>query len=196
MYATSSAVYVGTRLKRRLCKKVSGPVKTAKDLDKFVAELPACLQSANWTDSQAPTLNGYNFLVAGGGFPADLPATIGRAATGSPADVYEEFTKRRSAHFLNEASRLLDMMMADNGRGETKPLICASSMKEAALARRNALMKKVYVHESKHKFIQGVRADNDVEMYVITGDVAGTRFDDFGGIVFELFYRADLSVFS
>ena len=35
----------------------------------------------------------------------------------------------------------------------------------------------------------------DVEMIVIKGDIEGTLFGDHGGIVFEMFYRADLDMF-
>ena len=35
----------------------------------------------------------------------------------------------------------------------------------------------------------------DVELHVIEGDVKGTRFLDFGGVVCEMFYRADLTVY-
>ena len=34
-----------------------------------------------------------------------------------------------------------------------------------------------------------------VELHVIEGDVKGTRFLDFGGVVCEMFYRADLTVY-
>jgi len=57
-------------------------------------------------------------------------------------------------------------------------------------------MKKCYVHESKKAFIDRIREDGDaVEMHVISGDIEDSEFGKFGGIVFELFYRADLSVF-
>ena len=56
-------------------------------------------------------------------------------------------------------------------------------------------MKRVFVHESMGKFINRVRADGQVELHVIEGDVKGTRFLDFGGVVCEMFYRADLTVY-
>ena len=74
--------------------------------------------------------------------------------------------------------------------------VYAGSMKHAATARRCSLMKKAFVHESKQKFISGLRADgSDVELFVIKGDIKGSDFGDFGGIVFELFYRVDLDTF-
>ena len=69
-------------------------------------------------------------------------------------------------------------------------------MKEAAVARRNALMKRVYVHSSKTKFIEGAREDGGIEVSVVEGDIEGVKFDDYGGIVFEIHYRTDLAMFS
>jgi hypothetical protein len=58
-------------------------------------------------------------------------------------------------------------------------------------------MKRAFVHESKKAFIAKVQRDGEVELNIIRGDL--TEMGDFselaGGIVFELFYRMDLSVF-
>lgn len=54
-------------------------------------------------------------------------------------------------------------------------------------------MKRVFVHESFGKFVDRVRRDGTVELFVITGDVEETAFGKWGKIVFELFYRVDLS---
>ena len=40
---TDKACHVGTRYKRRRCKGVSSPIKTPKDLEKYVAELAPAL---------------------------------------------------------------------------------------------------------------------------------------------------------
>ena len=57
-------------------------------------------------------------------------------------------------------------------------------------------MKKVYVSGSKTKFINSVKADGgDVEIFVVSGDTKDTRFEKYGGIVAEMFYRADLSIY-
>ena len=197
VYLTSTAAYVGTRYKRRQCKTVSG-VKAPKDLEKVLESLPAAMQSVDWHRQNPPALGAYNCLVAGPGFPAPLlaalPAGVGRSDSSSPGDVYDAFLARRSAHYVSEAERLLDQLEADLGRGETKPLVVAT-MKEASTARKNALMKRAFVHASKAKFIAAVRADGDVELFVVTGDAKDTKFDKYGGIVAELFYRADLSVY-
>jgi hypothetical protein len=86
-------------------------------------------------------------------------------------------------------------MNVDTAKG-LGSLIVASSMKDAGTARRNALMKLVYVHESKKAFINNCQADGDgIEMHIIRGEVNDSDFGKYGGIVFEMFYRADLSVF-
>ena len=63
------------------------------------------------------------------------------------------------------------------------------------MAYKTALMKKVYVHESMAKFINKVREDGAVELAVIKGDDAGKMgaFAEYGKIVFEMFYRVDLT---
>ena len=80
------------------------------------------------------------------------------------------------------------------GKGLT-PLISASSTKEAAVAYKSALMKRVFVHESMKKFIHKAREDGAVELNVIKGDITVDTgdFGRYGNIVFELFYRVDLS---
>jgi hypothetical protein len=45
------------------------------------------------------------------------------------------------------------------------------------------------------KFIKAVRRGGQVELNIIRGDVEETTFASYGKIVFELFYRADLSVY-
>ena len=56
-------------------------------------------------------------------------------------------------------------------------------------------MKRAFAHASKAKFIEGCLADGEVEPFVVAGDVDQTDFGKYGGIVFELFYRTDLSAF-
>ena len=201
VYVTTDGVYCATRHKRALCKGFSsGPPKTTKDLEALMAELKPDrpLRSVSFVGNDPPALSGYNFFLAGPWVPAALsaalPATVGHVPATSSLEIYAYFQARRSAQLVSDAGQLIVQMLADVGKGLT-PLISASSMKEAAVARKNSLMKKVYVHESKAKFIEGVRADGEVELHVITGDVESTEFGKYGGVVFELFYRADLSVF-
>jgi hypothetical protein len=56
------------------------------------------------------------------------------------------------------------------------------------------LLHEVDEKESHHSLHTAARR-SEVELFVVSGDIEGTRFAEFGGIVFELFYRADLSTF-
>ena len=110
-------------------------------------------------------MKAYNVLLAGS-FPATLtsalPEGIGHVASHSSGDIYDAFLARRSKHFVSEAERLLDSMEADLGK---KQLPCVvATIKEATCCRKNCLLKKAYVHASKKKFIDAIRADGgDVE---------------------------------
>ena len=53
-------------------------------------------------------------------------------------------------------------MLADVSKGQT-PLI-VSGKKEAQIAVKNSLMKKVFVHESMNKFIVFVKKDGSIEV--------------------------------
>jgi len=93
-----------------------------------------------------------------------------------------------------EADKLIAQMLADIAKGLT-PLV-STGKKEAGTAFKNSLMKKVYAHESMKKFIDAVAADGTIEVVVITGELEELGdFGKYGGLVFELFYRADLSAF-
>mmetsp|Transcript_28611 Transcript_28611/g.85483 ORF Transcript_28611/g.85483 Transcript_28611/m.85483 type:complete len:341 (+) Transcript_28611:134-1156(+) len=195
---TSAACFVGTRLKRRHCKNVAG-LKQPKDVEKFLEDVKPALQSVAWQGSAAPQPNGYNTLLAGPGFAAPLlaalPDAVGHSPGGAPSEVYDAFLARRSGYYVAEAEKLLDAMEADMGKGGKLPLVVAT-IKEASCARKNCLLKRAYVHESKSKFIDAVRADGgDVELFVVSGDIKDTRFQKFGGVVAEMFYRADLTVY-
>lgn len=192
-------VYVATRVKRALCKGLSAPLKTVKDVEACVAALAPDkpLKSLSMVGNDPPSCNQYNTFVMGAAAKLDkeLPATIGLVATASADEAYAYFLQRRNAHLVAEAGKLLAQMLADAGKGLT-PLICAGSQKECIVAYKNALMKRVYAHESMGKFISRVRQDGQVELHVIRGDVSDTEFGRYGSLVFELFYRLDLSTMS
>lgn len=195
VYTTADGVFVATRFKRALCKGLSAPLKALKDVEALVAELKpdAPLKSLSFTANAPPTINGYNvFLTGPTKLDKELPPTIGQVNTTSTAEMYDYFLQRRNAHLVGEAGKLIDQMLADVSKGLT-PLVVAGSQKECVVAYKNALMKKVYVHESSKKFIDRVRKDGQVEMCVITGDVEKSTFGQYGKLVFELFYRCDLS---
>jgi hypothetical protein len=204
IYISGDGVFVATRYKRVLCKGHSSMPKSLKDVEELVGGLApdAPLRSISFVGNEPPSVNSYNTFLCGAidsKLAAALPATIGHTANGgSPGEVYDYFLQRHSTHLLTEAGKMLAQMNTDMAKGLT-PIIIASSMKDAATARKNALMKRVFVHESKTAFINKCREDGDsVELNVIKGDMTDGsmgKFADFGGIVFELFYRADLSVF-
>ena len=90
--------------------------------------------------------------------------------------------------------KLLAQMTADAGKG-LQPIV-GYGQKHCVVAYKNALMRKVYVHESMGKFIERAKADGSVELHVIRGAVdEKSQFAGFGRLVFELFYRCDLDTF-
>ena len=80
VYVTPDSVFVGTRHKRASCKTLSSPLKTAKDVERLVAELKpdAPLRSVSFAGNEPPAVNAYNVVLAGT-FKLDgaLPDTIG-----------------------------------------------------------------------------------------------------------------------
>eukprot|EP00038_Savillea_parva_P011898 m.200954 g.200954 ORF g.200954 m.200954 type:complete len:340 (-) comp21273_c0_seq1:50-1069(-) len=197
VYITPDAVFVATRLKRVSCQNMSGPLKSVKDAEKFVKELAPDkpLKSVSFSGHQPPTINGYNVLLAGPSpLAGQLPKSIGYVNSLSVAEIYEYFLSRRNDHLVGEAEKLIAQMLSDVARGLV-PIISASSKKDAALAYKNGLMKRVFVHESMAKFIKRVAEDGQVELNIIRGNVDDTKFGQFGSLVFELYYRVDLTTF-
>mmetsp|Transcript_15216 Transcript_15216/g.40844 ORF Transcript_15216/g.40844 Transcript_15216/m.40844 type:complete len:340 (+) Transcript_15216:125-1144(+) len=197
VYITPDSVFVGTRHKRALCKSTGAPLKTAKDVEKFVAELKpnAPLRTVSFAGNEPPTVNEYNVILAGAfKLDAALPSSVGHINTTSCDEIYDYFLRRKNDDLVAQANKLIAQMLADVGKGLT-PIISAASTKEAAIAYKSGLMKRVFVHESMKKFIDRARADGSVELNVITGD-DDAKLGDFaayGKICFEMFYRVDLS---
>lgn len=197
IYITPDAVWVGTRHKRAMCKAVGSPLKSVKDVEKLIAELKpdAPLRSVSFHGNEPPGVNAYNVFLAGS-FKLDgpLPSTIGVVNTTSTNEMYDYFARRKNTSNVEDANRLIAMMLADVGKGLT-PLICASSTKEASVAYKSALMKKIYLHESMRKFIAKAKEDGQVEVCIIEGDDESKMgaFAQYGKLVFEMFYRCDLT---
>ena len=89
IYLTSDGVYVSTRYKRVLCRGLSSPVKTLKDLEKVVEELPPQLRSVSFAGNEPPSITDYNIFLAGS-FAATLLSALenrprSHAAAGEPA---------------------------------------------------------------------------------------------------------------
>eukprot|EP00035_Acanthoeca_spectabilis_P001143 m.78087 g.78087 ORF g.78087 m.78087 type:complete len:339 (+) comp10655_c0_seq2:257-1273(+) len=197
IYVTPDAVFVSTRLKRVLCQNQSSALKTVKEIEKLMGELSPNkpLKSVAFHGSDPPAINAYNFIVAGQLNVGDqLPANVGHINSTSANDIYDYFLERRNTNLVAEAEKLIAQMLSDVGKGAV-PLISASSKKDAAVAYKNGLMKKVYVHESMAKFVKRVAEDGQVELHVIRGDVSGTQFAEYGSLVFEQYYRVDLTTF-
>jgi len=197
IYITSDGIYVATRYKRVLCKAMSAMPKSVKDVQEIVEGLAPDkpLRSISFLGNEPPSVNDYNIFLAG---PIDkslgpaLPPTVGHVNSTSASEAYEYFLKRRNDNLIGEAGKLIAQMLADVGKGLT-PLVVAGSTKDASKAYKNAVMKKAYVHESMDKFIAKARADGQIELWGINGDVENTDFRKEWKLVFELFYRADLS---
>ncbi|GMH65346.1 hypothetical protein TrST_g9561 [Triparma strigata] len=195
IYCTGDKVYVGTRYKRVMCKGISS-VKTVKDVDALVPTLlpDNPLRSVSFTSNSPPSINSYNFILAGpwtSKFGEDSENCCSATSTDA---VYDCFLACKASSLMADANKLIAQMITDVEKGLTA-CIYAASMKEAGVARRNALMKKVYVHESKAKFIQGAKEDGGIEVNVVNGNIEGSKFSEFGGIVFEIHYRTDLAMF-
>mmetsp|Transcript_36692 Transcript_36692/g.72617 ORF Transcript_36692/g.72617 Transcript_36692/m.72617 type:complete len:342 (-) Transcript_36692:117-1142(-) len=199
IYLTSDGVFVATRYKRVLCKALSGLPKTLKDVEEIVGDLAPekPLRSVSFVGNDPPVVNGYNVFLVGQidkALGPALPSTIGHVQSTSTSEIYDYFLQRRNGHVIGEAGKLIAQMVADVGKGLV-PVIGAGSTRDASKAYKNALMKRVYVHESMGKFIDRVRSDGQVELWVIQGDVEDTEFGKYGKLVWELFYRADLEAF-
>jgi hypothetical protein len=177
---------------------LSSPLKTAKDVERLVAELKpdAPLRSVSFAGNEPAAVNSYNTLLAGTfKLDAPLPDTIGVINTTSCDEIYEYFLARKARKNLRDADELVAKMLVDVNKNLV-PLICAASTKEAAVAYKSALMKRVYVDEAKYgKFAAKVREDGQVELIAVTpkDDGSASLFRDHGSLVFEMFYRVDLT---
>ena len=190
VYITPETVYVGTRHKRAACKNTGGPLKTLKDVEKFISELKpdAPLKSVSFNGNEPPSVNDYNVLLAGPfKLDAPLPDKYGHVNTTSCTEIYDYFLQRKNGNLIIEANKLISQMLADVGKG-LLPIVCAGSTKEAAVAYKSALMKKIYIHESMSKFINKAREDGSVELAVIKGNDEAKMgaFNDYGKLVFEV----------
>jgi len=193
-------VFVGTKLKRRKCRSApSSPLKSPSDIATFKATLlpDKPLQSIDWTGKKPAKINDYNFVVAGS-FHKSITEddTIPHINTTSIDEIYTFFEAKRNVFLISEAEKLIASHLTDVGKGLANPL-CNLGLKNAAIARRNALMKKCYICSSKKKFIDSVLGDDDnnIELIVINNASEASDFVKYGAVVFELHYRADLTVF-
>jgi len=194
---SADGVYVATKYKRVQCKGLSGLPKSGKDLEALVSELAPDkpLRSVSFLGNEPPSVNAYNVVVAGPSkLDKELPPTIGCVGSPSNNEVYACFVQRKNSFLVGEADKLLTQMVVDGDKG-LQPII-ETGQKYCIVAYKNALMRKVYVHETMKKFIERAKADGSVELHVIRGEVdPESKFAKFGKLVFELFYRCDLETF-
>ncbi|KOO31795.1 hypothetical protein Ctob_015586 [Chrysochromulina tobinii] len=190
----ADGVQVLTRYKRVVCKGLSGLPKSGKEVELLISELAPekPLRSISFVGSDPPTVNDYNCLIVGPSkLDKEVPPTVGTIASTSNDDVYDAFLARKNGYLVREADKLLNQMVADVGKG-LQPII-STGQKHCVIAYKNALMRRVFVHESMGKFIAKARADGSVELHVVRGEVdPASEFAKMGKLVFELFYRADL----
>lgn len=198
IYISPDAVYVATRFKRILCKKISSPIKNLKEAEQIVGQLQPDnpLRSIAFAGNSPPAVNQYNTFFAGPLTCAEnLPPAIGHVKSTSPPDIYDYFVQRRNEHYVVQAESMIAQMLTSTSKGQAATV--NTGKKEATVAVKNSLMKSVFVHESMTKFIDYIKKDGSVELTVIEGKLEELgKFGEFGGLVFELFYAADLSTFA
>lgn len=202
-------VYVSTKIKRKNCAGASSSLKTLDAVVEYIKTLQPDqpLQSIAWEGHQPPKVNTYNVLLTGS-WPSSITKNLPDDSavhinTSSMDEIYDLFQTRRNDQYILEAETLIDSMLTDQGKNknDTNASIFTGSMKDLAVARRNAILKKVYISSKKEKFIQLVRADGGggFEMIVVKerreGSNEASKFEEWGGVVFETYYKLDLSIY-
>jgi hypothetical protein len=203
-------VFVSTRIKRKQCANLPSTLKSMDALKEYIANSlkpDHPLQSIAWDGHHPPTVTSYNVLLTGvwpttitHHLPDDLAA---HTNTTSMHEIYDVFEQRRNTHYIQEAEVLIARMLVEIHKNahDSSSSVHTGSMKDLVCAKRNALLKKVYIDASKTKFIENAKkhvADNAFEMIVVHSrppEQAG-KFEEYGGIVFETFYKLDLSIYS
>ena len=199
-------VYVSTKIKRRNCAGGPPNMKSIDAVMEYVSKLEpdTPLQSIAWEGHQPPKVKSYNVILTGA-WPSsvtnNLLPNLTHINTSSMDEIYELFEKRRNTQLISDAEILIDKMLTEQNKGAKSDMtasIFIGSMKDLSTARRNALLKKVYISSTKKKFIDNVRADgDDLDMVVVNerNDSDTGKFEAYGGVVFETFYKLDLSIY-
>mmetsp|Transcript_18791 Transcript_18791/g.46560 ORF Transcript_18791/g.46560 Transcript_18791/m.46560 type:complete len:362 (+) Transcript_18791:49-1134(+) len=200
-------VFVSTRIKRKNC---AGPpskdqIKSMEALQKYIAELKADapLQSIAWNSHTPPKVTTFNVILTGiwqNTITHHLPPSIAYTNTTSMHEVYDLFETRRNEEHIQEAELLITKMLTEIAKSHDSSAehsVHTGSMKDLACARRNALLKKVYISSERKKFIEHAKEDGGFETVVIEprhGSHVGA-FEEYGGVVFETFYKLDLGIY-
>jgi len=204
-------VYVSTKIKRKNCSAAtsSSSLKSIDGVQDYISKLEpdTPLQSIAWEGHQPPKVNTYNVILTGA-WPSSVTShlamdeSLAHINTSSMDEIYDLFLLRRNNQYIREAETLIDSMVTEQNKskGNTDNMtasIFTGSMKDLATAKRNAILKKVYVSSAKKKFIQLARAEGGIEMVIVNereGNDTG-KFEEWGGVVFETYYKLDLSIY-
>jgi hypothetical protein len=197
-------LFVSTRIKRKNCA-AAPTIKSVDALVEYVKGLQADkpLQSIAWEGHRPPSVTSYNLILTGvwpNTITHHLPDGIVHSNTTSMHEIYDLFEVRRNDQYIHEAELLIVKMLtevAKSNGADNASSVFTGSMKDLACAKRNALLKKVYISSSKKKFIQNAKENGDFELVVCTerkGGDAG-KFEEYGGVVFETFYKLDLTIY-
>jgi len=200
-------VYVSTKIKRKNCSAGSSSLKSIDGVQDYISKLEpdTPLQSIAWEGHQPPKVTTYNVILTGA-WPSSVTShlsmdeSLAHINTSSMDEIYELFLLRRNNQYIREAETLIDSMVTEQNKSKGTDMtasIFTGSMKDLATANRNAILKKVYVSSTKKKFIQLARAEGGIEMIIVNereGNDAG-KFEKWGGVVFETYYKLDLSIY-
>lgn len=197
-------LFISTRIKRKRCANLPSNLKSVDALKEYIASLKPDqpLQSIAWEGHQPPAPNHYNTILTGV-WPTTIthhlePTLAAHTNTTSITELYDLFEQRRNTHYIEEAEVLIAKMLVEIHRNaDGAASVHTGSMKDLACAKRNALLKKVYIDKSKTKFIQNAKAEGGLDVVVVSpreGSDAG-KFEEYGSMVFETFYKLDLSIY-
>ena len=200
-------VYVSTKIKRKNCSAGSSSLKSIDGVQDYISKLEpdTPLQSIAWEGHQPPTTNTYNVILTGTWPSAvtnhlTMDESLAHINTSSMDEIYDLFLLRRNNQYLQEAETLIESMVTEQNKSkgtDTNASIFTGSMKDLATAKRNAILKKVYISSAKKKFIQAARAEGGIDMIIINEREKNEKgkFEEWGGVVFETYYKLDLSIY-
>lgn len=203
-------VFVSTRIKRKHCASLPSNLKTIDALQDYVAtglKPDQPLQSIAWEGHHPPSVANYNVTLTGV-WPTSITNHLGdqeevhvaHTNTTSIHEIYDLFEQRRNTHYIEQAEVLIAKMLVEIHKSKNDAMtssVHTGSMKDLVCAKRNALLKRVFIDRGKTKFIQNAKQDGGFDVVEVTpreGAAAGT-FEEYGSMVFETFYKLDLSIY-
>ena len=199
-------IFVSTRIKRKHCANTPSNLKSVDALMDYIQnslQPDSPLQSIAWEGHRPPKVNSYNVILTGvwpNTITHHLPPNIAHKDTTSNHEIYDLFEQRRNTQYIEEAELLIAKMLTEihkDSSGNTSS-VHTGSMKDLACAKRNALLKKVYISGDKTKFIQNAKRDGGGFDLIVVNNRQGSdagQFEEYGSVVFETFYKVDLSIY-